>query len=309
MSLVNGIKFVRVLIDSNVTYDSMTPDYPFYVPDYDRAGKHANQNPLSSKIFQYPISYWYGERSGKRIKKLRQRVTRLMERCYPALPVIVIYNLPDRDVGQHSKGGSHDMNLYFEFIEDLALGIGEAQPIIIFEPDALPHSTLMEPSQAQYRYEAMHGGLVLLDELCQGSIYVDVGHSNWLTPIQAATLLNRVAIPQIRGFSVNVSNFRTTTESMSWAKSVSEYTAHKHFVIDTSRNGSGPCLDEWCNPPDRSLGVPATTATGSSLCDAFLWIKVPGESDGTANGGPRAGKFWPEYASALVKNTNTSWLS
>ena len=33
-------------------------------------------------------------------------------------------------------------------------------------------------------------------------------------------------------------------------------------------------------------------------------IKIPGESDGKANGGPRAGRFWPEYASELVENTD-----
>ena len=32
------------------------------------------------------------------------------------------------------------------------------------------------------------------------------------------------------------------------------------------------------------------------LVDAFLWIKTPGESDGTCSGGPAAGKWWGEYA-------------
>jgi endoglucanase len=91
---------------------------------------------------------------------------------------------------------------------------------------------------------------------------------------------------------------------MSWSKRVSEHAKLKHFVIDTSRNGNGPYGNEWCNPPGRALGIPPTTDTGEELCDAFLWIKVPGESDGTGNGGPRAGKFWPEYADELVNNTN-----
>jgi endoglucanase len=84
-----------------------------------------------------------------------------------------------------------------------------------------------------------------------------------------------------------------------------------HFLIDTSRNGQGP-LDasvyksapynqpegvigtlnagSWCNPPARGLGLKATANTGVPLLDAFLWIKVPGESDGSCNaqGGVRA---------------------
>lgn len=78
-----------------------------------------------------------------------------------------------------------------------------------------------------------------------------------------------------------------------------------HFVIDTSRNGQGPwelgdpastgddaagfaalygveTTDPqiWCNAPGRGLGPRPTTRTGHPLVDAFLWIKVPGESDG-----------------------------
>jgi endoglucanase len=32
-----------------------------------------------------------------------------------------------------------------------------------------------------------------------------------------------------------------------------------------------------------------------------LWIKRPGESDGTCNGGPPAGTFWDAYAIGLVR--------
>ena len=81
------------------------------------------------------------------------------------------------------------------------------------------------------------------------------------------------------------------------------------FVIDTSRNGTGP-LDtsqyaaapyvqpeavvstlhngSWCNPPGAGLGLrPATTSV--PLVDAYLWVKIPGESDGSCDiaGGAR----------------------
>ena len=99
-----------------------------------------------------------------------------------------------------------------------------------------------------------------------------------------------------------------------------------HFVIDTSRSGQGP-LDasiyanapynqpasvvqtltngSWCNPPARGLGTHPTANTGVSLLDAYLWVKTPGESDGTcdAAGGARAWDYadytqpgWPTDA-------------
>jgi len=70
-----------------------------------------------------------------------------------------------------------------------------------------------------------------------------------------------------------------------------------HFVIDTSRNGVGPWqfptgtypdAQDWCNPPGRGLGPRPTANTGNSLVDAYLWIKIPGESDGQCTRGTAA---------------------
>ncbi len=95
-----------------------------------------------------------------------------------------------------------------------------------------------------------------------------------------------------------------------------------HFVVDTSRNGRGPWTvpagmysdpEVWCNPPGRGLGIPPTTSTGEPLADAFLWIKVPGESDGRCFRGtagptdpergiidPEAGRWFPQQAAELI---------
>ena len=78
--------------------------------------------------------------------------------------------------------------------------------------------------------------------------------------------------------------------------------AGKHFIIDTSRNGIGSTSGEWCNPKGQSLGSEPTTNTGNALVDALLWIKQPGESDGTCNGGPAAGTWWADYALGLGRN-------
>lgn len=73
-------------------------------------------------------------------------------------------------------------------------------------------------------------------------------------------------------------------------------------VIDTGRNGLGPS-GEWCNPLGRALGPRPTTATGTSLADAFLWIKQPGLSDGPCNSGPAAGAWWADYALGLAQRS------
>ena len=102
----------------------------------------------------------------------------------------------------------------------------------------------------------------------------------------------------------------------------------KSFVIDTSRNGQGPWTppagypdpQDWCNPPGRGLGRTPTTDTGNALIDAYLWIKIPGESDGECTRGlgpagttvdpewgiidPAAGEWFPQMALELARNAN-----
>lgn len=279
-------------------------DYPFWINDFNRVKNHSEKFPGVEKIFQHPVSFWYGERNGKgSCGTVHKSVSRLLSRSLPQLPVIVLYNMPGRDMGHYSKGGASSRDNYMAFIQSMAKAIGQHELIVIFEPDAIPHSTLMSEDDSEWRLSLMKDALELLSNQSNAKIYVDVGHSNWLDPAVAGSVLNQVTNPRVRGFSVNVSNFRSTKESMAWALRVGEHTVNKHFVIDTSRNGNGPYGNDWCNPPGRALGTPPTTDTGHELCDAFLWIKIPGESDGRCNGGPRAGKFWPEYAKDLVDNT------
>lgn len=279
-------------------------NYPFWVNDFDRVKNHKHKYPLVSKIFEQPMAFWYGERNGKgSCGTVHKSINRLLKRCGDKLPVFVLYNMPGRDMGHYSKGGAKSKENYLVFIESIAKAIGDKEIIVIFEPDAIPHSTIMNSEDAEWRLSLMNNALYLLTEKCNARVYVDVGHSNWLDPETAGKLLNRVCNKRVRGFSVNVSNYRTTTESVKWAQRVSEYADNKYFVVDTSRNGNGPYGNDWCNPPGRALGIPPTCDTGYDYCDAFLWIKVPGESDGKCNGGPRAGKFWAEYANELVENT------
>lgn len=285
----------------------MSLDYPFWVNDFDRVRDHKQNFPLASKIFEYPTAFWYGERNGKEMKDLDKSLKRLFKRTSPQLPILVCYNLPNRDIGQYSKGGAKTKDSYLNFIESFAKGIGELSPIVIFEPDALPHLGEMEKQDREYRLELMKEGLEIFTRLSKAHVYIDIGHSNWLSPLEASGLISSVTNEYVRGFAVNVSNYRTSKESLNWSLKVCEYNKDLHFVIDTSRNGNGPHGNDWCNPPGRALGIPPTCDTGYEKCDAFLWVKVPGESDGKSNGGPRAGRFWGEMADELVKNT--SWIS
>jgi endoglucanase len=282
----------------------MSINYPFWVNDFDRVKDHKEQFPLATKIFEHPVSFWYGSRNGKEMEKIDYSLQRLLRRTAPQLPVLVVYNMPNRDIGQYSKGGATTRGSYLAFLKSFADGIGNNKPILIFEPDSLSHTDDMTEIEAHDRISLMKKGLALLTDNCNALVYIDIGHSNWLSPEEASKLLNKVTNNKVRGFAVNVSNYRTTKESMEWGLKLCEHRPNDYFVIDTSRNGNGPHGNQWCNPPGRAVGEVPTCDTGEEQCDAFLWIKIPGESDGKLNNGPRAGKFWGEMAEELVKNVN-----
>ncbi|RHY85136.1 hypothetical protein DYB35_013967, partial [Aphanomyces astaci] len=66
------------------------------------------------------------------------------------------------------------------------------------------------------------------------------------------------------------------------------------------------------NSRSAGIGAPPGTDTGHPLVDYNLWLKVPGESDGTCSGrtpdaqeGPSAGLFFPDGFASLWDN---SWF-
>lgn len=277
-------------------------EYPFWIQDFNRIKNYEEKYPLARKIFDYPQSFWFAENIKKPKKWMVGSIKRLIKRAHPYLPVFVIYNIPNRDVGQWSKGGATTRESYLDFINRFSKGIGDTPAIIIYEPDALPHSTLLSEEEQEWRLSLMRESLEILTTKTKGIVYVDVGHSNWLDPKEVAGLLDRVSNPKVRGFSMNSCNYRSNKESIRWARKVIKFRPKDTFVIDTSRNGNGPINNEWCNPKGRAIGEPPSCKTSHPQCDAYLWIKIPGESDGKCNGGPAAGKFWGEQAEELVQN-------
>lgn len=280
-------------------------EYPFFVNNFDRLSNIRTYSQDVKKIFDYPVAFWYGSRDNKEKSNMNKSIKRLLKRAEPQLPIFAIYNIPNRDIGQWSKGGSNSREGYLDFIRTFADGIGDKSPIIIYEPDALPHSTLLEKEEQDWRLDLMKESLEILTNNCNGIVYVDVGHPAWLRHKDAAKLLDRVSNEKVRGFSINVCNYRSTEDCLEWGRRICRFRKNDHFVIDTSRNGNGPKDDEWCNPRGRAIGEVPSTDTSHEKCDAYLWVKIPGESDGKCNGGLKAGRFWLEQGQELLYNSNT----
>jgi endoglucanase len=221
-----------------------------------------------------------------------------------SLPVLVAYNMTNRDCGSYSQGGASSSNEYLEWVRNIARGVGNRKAVVVLEPDALSARDCLSASDQNERTRLIREAVSILRSAGNIAVYIDIGHSRWLTASEAASRLREAGIDQANGFALNVSNYYTNQETISYGEQISLLTGNKHFVIDTSRNGNGPRGTEWCNPSGRALGGLPTLQTNNALVDAMLWIKAPGESDGTCNGGPNAGEWWPEYALELVRNAN-----
>jgi endoglucanase len=225
--------------------------------------------------------------------------------------LLVAYWIPGRDCGQFSSGGAPDATAYTAWIDQIASGIGSSRAWVILEPDAIPQSLgdcLPNGKAVKARYQLLDSAVSKLSALPRTSVYLDAGHADWITPVDKLVKpLRASGIDKAAGFSLNVSNFVSTESNVQYGNQLSRQLGGKHFVVDTSRNGNGPYngsdgAPTWCNPPGRALGQLPTSNTGQPLVDAYLWIKVPGESDGNCRpGAPPAGIFWPDYALSLVR--------
>ncbi|MFD9336770.1 glycoside hydrolase family 6 protein [Streptomyces sp. NPDC060028] len=224
--------------------------------------------------------------------------------------VLAAHNIPYRDCGQHPAGGARDAAAYRKWIGAVADGIGDGKALVVLEPDAVPH-VVDGCTPADRRDERLRLLSEAVDRLKRNKntkVYLDAGDPARIPdPAKLVEPLGRAGLARADGFSLNVSGFQPDEGGRAYGARISEATQGKHFVIDTSRNGDGPLAGDraqtWCNPPGRSLGTPPTDRTGDPLVDAYLWVKRPGESDGTCRGGPAAGRWWPDYALGLARRS------
>ncbi|MGW5635268.1 glycoside hydrolase family 6 protein [Streptomyces sp. NPDC003832] len=273
------------------------------VAAYEKAGKDAEAKQIR-KIAEQPTGEWIGPENPE--DEARGYTEAADKAGRTAL--LVLYNIPHRDCGQYSQGGAADGNAYRDWIDGVARGIGDRAATVVLEPDAVLHLVdgCTPDEFHEERYDLLKGAIEKLKSLENTKVYLDAGNAGWGSPDQIFEPLRWAGIEQADGFSVNVSNFYTTENSIAYGKGLSAKVGDKPFVIDTSRNGNGPyeegdAGERWCNPPGRALGETPTTKTTDPAVDAYVWVKRPGESDGECKGGPKAGQWWPEYALGLAE--------
>jgi cellulose 1,4-beta-cellobiosidase len=245
-----------------------------------------------------------------------------------------------------------------EYIDVIAAAVA-AHPKLriafILEPDSLANlvTNLANPKCQQAEPYYKRGIAYAIAKLSQpnGFLYLDAAHAGWLgwpKNIAKAVPLYKEVIDmaggpdRIRGFATDVSNYDPVkdptapprvaayppNDELGYVEDLAKMLptaglAGKGFVIDTGRDGRPnvrTAPGNWCNIKGAGLGE-RPQANPLPNVDAFLWIKVPGESDGVADpkaprydsncssddatpGAPQAGDMFASYLIDLAKNAN-----
>ncbi|MCZ4611064.1 glycoside hydrolase family 6 protein [Streptomyces sp. Lzd4kr] len=260
---------------------------------------------IESRIAAQPAAVWFADFTPDTITA-RVRAVTSGGSALGRVPVVVPYAIPDRDCGGYSEGGAPGLDAYDAWIDRFAAGLGSGDVIVVLEPDSVAQADCLSERARADRFASLaRAGRVMKAANPRARVYYDAGHSGWNAPARQADWLRQAGAASTAssdGVFSNVSNFRTTSAEIAYDRQVLDALdgpASLGAVIDTSRNGAGaPADGEWCDPSGRKLGRAPTLATGESRIDAYLWVKLPGESDGCKG---RPGTFTASYAYELAR--------
>jgi cellulose 1,4-beta-cellobiosidase len=262
----------------------------------------------------------------------------------------------EASAGELTADAGGEARYQHQFVDAIAAAFRahpEQRAAVILEPDSLSNLvTNMERPRcggAEGIYKRGIAYAISQLSLPNVFLYLEAAHAGWLgfpkNIGRAAKLYKEVLTmaggpDRIRGFALNVSNYdpavdpaHTPRDRTSSASDETGYAVDlagelaavgvtgKGFVIDTGRNGQAyirTVASSWCNVKGAGLGE-RPRAAPAPLIDAYLYIKVPGESDGTSDpsaprfdetcaredatpGAPQAGQMFGTYLIDLLKN-------
>jgi hypothetical protein len=182
---------------------------------------------------------------------------------------------------------------YENWVNGFATGLGDRPAVVILEPDALAGlNSCPSNAQRQARLQMLSYAVQALQS-SSDRVYLDAGHSNWVPAGQMANRLRAADIAQAYGFALNVSNYGPTGGQIGYAAELDRALGMaKHFVVDTSRNGTRsarrghPATDSISRAlPRAGGGVLARRLFTSPATQAADWVRShPGDPRAQAIG-------------------------
>ncbi|TMW55464.1 hypothetical protein Poli38472_010346 [Pythium oligandrum] len=270
------------------------------------------------EVKKQAIATWYTDR--ETTDSYTQKAKDIVAQCPESSRItLVVYGLPNKDcdAGYSSGGVNKNADDYKKWVQDLATTVGDRKVLYVLEPDAVgliaKGGCGVQNGYAGNVKEAIR----ILSANANADIYLDVGYWTLMSATDAAGVASTVKDlaqgGRIKGITLNTSNYRSNKEISDLCSNFQNAYGDKSLkcIADTSRNYKDPTSSEWCNAKFGGVGRPPTSNTGFDNLDYFIWIKPPGESDGTCDGGehtgdsmkgPGAGLFFKEHFVSLWNN-------
>src|SRR6202789_2143670 len=202
---------------AHASVDPYTMTNGFYVNPQNSAAVWSAANPndgrepaIESAIANEPSAVWF---AGQGTENIAEQTGALEGAAAWSnqLPVMVAYNITDRDIcaGQSSGGASSDA-AYENWINLFAVGIADRPALVILEPDALADESCMNSSEISDRDGLLNYAIAQFNQQDQETwVYLDAGNPGWLSAATMASYLHSAGLAQAHGFSLNVSSFYT----------------------------------------------------------------------------------------------------
>ncbi|KAK7051322.1 hypothetical protein VNI00_004822 [Paramarasmius palmivorus] len=274
---------------------------------------------------------------------------------------IVVYNLPERDCSAKASdgelnlenGGEQKYRQYIDQITSIIKKYPDVRVVAAIEPDSLANLvtnlSVEKCAKAERIYKVSTQYAIRQLDTAGVFMYLDSAHAGWLgwpdnieptAKLMREIYLGAGAPRHVRGLVTNVSNYnayRAETpdpiteynpnyDELHFAESLAEALPPfpAHFLVDQGRSGQQDLRTtwgEWCNVKGAGLGARPTTDTGSDVIDSIVWVKTPGESDGTSDPSskrfdencvsvtshvpaPEAGAWFQDFFENLVRNAH-----
>ncbi len=193
------------------------------------------------------------------------------------VPVLVAYDIPNRDCGGLSAGGAVDTASYEAWIDGFAAGIGNGQAVVILEPDSLgliPNTLNIDGSQDQScqflvpdpsdpsspgipdptitdapRYAQLNYAVDSLESHAPAaSVYLDGTHSAWLNVGEDSARLYKGGIQRAQGFYLDVSNYQFSSNLAMFGTWISDCLTLGFPSVSSGMNAAfGGCPNEYWN--------------------------------------------------------------
>ncbi|KAF4315552.1 hypothetical protein G195_010952, partial [Phytophthora kernoviae 00238/432] len=280
---------------------SVTP-YTYGVAKVD----HPELTTAINTLEKYAIAAWYTDRLSSTDRATL--ISNMLSQCSEDTRLsIVVYGIPNKDCagGFSSSGSVASTSAYQAFLKELTDAVGTRKVLYVVEPDAVGLLAQDGGCGASAGYLGnLKIAVAALSVNPNAELYLDVGY--WMLAYESnvgkvvPVMKDISSAGRVKGVTINTSNYRSNDEVAGYCTTFQNAMGSTDMkcIVDTSRNFNGSPTTDWCNVATAGIGHPPTSDTGYPNLDYFMWIKVPGESDGYCTTGsvtgPAAGAFFLE---------------